>query len=202
MSGFFYYLGVAADSVLSVFGVRAPYEQPPYHVLQTIDNGVEIRAYDARVAVETTITAANDGAAFGRLFRYITGANNGAAKISMTVPVQMGPPERIAMTVPVEMGDDRVMRFFLPKAVAAHPPAPTDPLVHVVTLPPETFGVLKFSGTINAESVADHKAALLRVLNAAGRRVDGAPSVFSYDPPFSIPFLRRNEVAARLVETP
>ena len=40
-----------------------------------------------------------------------------------------------------------------------------------MTLPPETFGVLKFSGTINAESVADHKAALLRVLNAAGRKL-------------------------------
>jgi len=202
MSGFFYYLGVAADSVLSVFGIRAPYEQPAYHVLRTIDHGVEIRAYDARVAVETPIQTANDGAAFGRLFRYITGANTGAAKISMTVPVQMGPPQKIAMTVPVELGGARVMRFFLPKSLADHPPAPTDPLVHIVALPPQVFGVLRFSGTINEESVAAHKAELVGVLNAAGSKVEGQPSVFSYDPPFSIPFLRRNEVAAQIEAAP
>jgi hypothetical protein len=125
MSSFFYYLATAADSTLSVFGIRAPYEQPKYEVIGQLGGGVELRAYAARTAAETPIRASNDGEAFGRLFRYITGANTGSAKIAMTIPVQMTPrkiaPLNISMTVPVETGGEGVMRFFLPAAVVAKP---------------------------------------------------------------------------------
>ena len=59
----------------------------------------------------------NDGQAFGRLFRYITGANQHDAHIAMTIPVEMA-PRTIPMTVPVEVTSDQVMRFFLPRKVA------------------------------------------------------------------------------------
>jgi hypothetical protein len=208
MSSFLYYLATAADSTLSVFGIRAPYEQPKYEVVGQLDGGVELRAYAARTAAETPIRSSNDGEAFGRLFRYITGANTGAAKIAMTIPVQMTPrrisprrisPRRISMTVPVEMGGDGVMRFFLPEAVVAKgAPQPTDPLVHIVTLPPQTFAVLRFSGTITDASRAEHEAALIAAVTGAGKHAEGRPSVLSYDPPFAIPFLRRNEVVVKL----
>jgi hypothetical protein len=198
MSSFFYYLGAAGESALSVFGIRSPYEQPPYQVVGQLPDGVEIRAYGARVAVETPMRGGNDGEAFGRLFRYITGANQADAKIAMTVPVEMA-PEKIAMTVPVEMSGDQVMRFYLPRAVVAHgPPRPTDKLVHVVTLPAREFAVLRFSGTITDASRAKHQARLLAALAGAGRRAEGAPALLSYDPPFALPFVRRNEVAVRL----
>ena len=146
MSSFLYYLGAAGDSVLSVFGVRAPYEQPKYHVAGHLADGVEIRAYGPRVVAETPIRGGNDGEAFGRLFRYITGANQGDAKIAMTVPVEMA-PRAIPMTIPVEVNSDQVMRFFLPKSIVkAGPPAPTDPLVHIVNLPAQELAVLRFSG--------------------------------------------------------
>jgi hypothetical protein len=198
MSSFFYYLATAADSTLSVFGIRAPYEQPKYEVIGQLGGGVELRAYAARTAAETPIRASNDGEAFGRLFRYITGANTGSSKIAMTVPVQMT-PRNIAMTVPVETGGDGVMRFFLPAAVVAKgPPHPTDPLVHIVTLPPQTFAVLRFSGTITDASRAEHEAALIAAVTGAGKHPEGQPSMLSYDPPFAIPFLRRNEVVVKL----
>jgi hypothetical protein len=202
MSAFFYYLGAAADSALSVFGIRAPYEQPPYQVVGHLDNGVEIRAYGTRVAAETPMRGGNDGEAFGRLFRYITGANQGDAHIAMTVPVEQA-PQRIAMTVPVEMAGDQVMRFFLPhKVVQAGPPKPTDPLVHIVTLPPQQFAVLRFSGTITEASRDEHEKLLMAAVTGAGRHAEGAPSTLSYDPPFALPFLRRNEVAVRLDDAP
>jgi hypothetical protein len=198
MSSFFYYLATAADSTLSIFGIRAPYEQPKYEVVGQLDGGVELRAYAARTAAETPIRSSNDGEAFGRLFRYITGANTGSSKIAMTVPVQMT-PRNIAMTVPVETGGDGVMRFFLPAAVVAKgPPHPTDPLVHIVTLPPQTFAVLRFSGTITDASRAEHEAALIAAVTGAGKHPEGQPSMLSYDPPFAIPFLRRNEVVVKL----
>jgi hypothetical protein len=125
----------------------------------------------------------------------------------MTVPVEMGPksiaPKSIAMTVPVEMTGDDVMRFFLPhKVVAKGPPQPTDPLVHIVTLPPQEFAVLRFSGTIDDETREQHQKQLLAAVTGAGRHPEGAPSLLSYDPPFALPFLRRNEVAVRLDDAP
>jgi hypothetical protein len=205
MSAFFYYLATATESALSVFGIRAPYEQPKYEVVGELPGGVELRAYQARTAAETTMRNGNDGEAFGRLFRYITGANTGRAHIAMTIPVQMTPQrfsEKIAMTVPVEQSGDGVMRFFLPETVVqAGPPAPTDPLVHIVKLPPQTFAVLRFSGTITEASRQAHEADLIAALTKANKHPEGAPSVLSYDPPFAIPFLRRNEVAVRIGES-
>jgi hypothetical protein len=200
MSGFFYYLATFAESLLSVVGVRGPYEQPHYQVVGHIGDRVEIRAYDARVAVETQMRDSNDGEAFGRLFRYITGANKVAGKIAMTVPVEQA-PQRIAMTIPVEMGGADVMRFFLPESVVkAGPPIPTDPLVHIVKLPPETFAVLRFSGIVTDASRRTHEAALIAAVTGAGRTPMGASSLLSYDPPFALPFVRRNEVAVRLAD--
>ena len=199
MSGFFYYVGAVFESVLSVFGVRATYEHPKYQVVGHINDQVEIRAYGPRTAVETPIDQANDGAAFGRLFRYITGANQGASKISMTVPVEMA-PQRIAMTVPVEMTSPGLMRFFLPESVVEKgAPAPTDPLVHFVQLPPQTFAVLHFSGTLTPESRREHQQQLMDAVAASGRHAVGEPSVLSYDPPFALPFVRHNEVAVGLM---
>jgi hypothetical protein len=204
MSAFWYYVATAGESVLSVFGVRGTYEQPKYTVVGHIDPDVELRAYAKRTAVETSMINGNDGEAFGRLFRYITGANKSDAKIAMTVPVEMKPPtggEKIAMTVPVQIGAENTMRFFLPQSVVDKgPPAPTDPKVHIVTLPPQTFAVLRFSGVIDDESREAHEKALLAAVKGAGKHIEGTPSVLSYDPPFALPFLRRNEVAVQVAD--
>ena len=195
MSDFLYYLSAAGESALSVFGIRAPYEQPPYQVLAQLGHGVEIRAYASRMAVQTPIRRGNDGEAFGRLFRYITGANQADAKIAMTVPVeQTGRP--VAMTIPAETTGGASMRFFLPHRLAERgAPHPTDPLVSLVSLPAQHFAVLRFSGTVDDASRARHEQSLRAALAGAGRKAQGEASLLSYDPPFALPFLRRNEVA-------
>jgi hypothetical protein len=201
MSDFLYYLSAAGESALSVFGIRAPYEQPRYQVIGHLADGVEVRAYGARLAVQTPMRRGNDGEAFGRLFRYITGANHGDTKIAMTVPVEQT-ARPIAMTIPVETTGEATMRFFLPRAAAADgPPKPTDPLVSLITLPPQQFAVLRFSGTVDESSRARHEQRLLAALTGAGRHAAGGASLLSYDPPFALPFLRRNEVAIPLDES-
>lgn len=109
-----YVLVTLVESVLGIFGVRALYEQPAYTVVERLDRGVEIRSYAPRLAVETDSRGQGDGEAFGRLFRYITGANRGGDRIAMTAPVETG-GRRIAMTVPVEQDGAGTMRFFLPR---------------------------------------------------------------------------------------
>ncbi|GJD36939.1 SOUL family heme-binding protein [Methylobacterium aerolatum] len=198
MGAIVYYLVTVLESVLGVFGVRTLYEQPPYAVVQRLDSGVEIRAYEGRVAVETEARGQGDGEAFGRLFRYITGANRTGGRIAMTAPVEAG-GRRIAMTVPVEQGEGGTMRFFLPKEVArAGAPEPTEPGVRVVSIPPEHIAALRFSGRMTPDVRREEEARLMASLKAAGRANDGPPFFMGYDPPFAIPFLRRNEVAVRL----
>ncbi|WP_298951822.1 heme-binding protein [uncultured Methylobacterium sp.] len=193
-----YTLVTLVESVLGIFGVRALYEMPAYTVAGRLDGGVEIRSYAPRLAVETDAGGQGDGAAFGRLFRYITGANRAGGRIAMTAPVEVG-GRRIAMTAPVEQGAGGTMRFFLPRAVAeAGAPEPTEPGVRLVEVPAERVAALGFSGRATPEARADREAALARALAAAGIEAREVPVFMGYDPPFAIPFLRRNEVAVRL----
>lgn len=202
MDKFLYYAFTFLESALSVVGIRATYEEPRYTIVERLDRGVELRAYEPRVAVETDAKGQQDGEAFGRLFRYITGANAGGDRIAMTAPVETGGEtggRMIAMTVPVEQGSGGTMRFYLPRKVAeAGPPAPTEPGVRIVRIPPERLAVLRFSGSASAQARQQQGDILTKVVEAAGRRSGAAPFFMGYDPPFSIPFLRRNEVAVRL----
>ncbi|GJD48696.1 hypothetical protein OPKNFCMD_1419 [Methylobacterium crusticola] len=198
-----YYLVTLAEAGLSLLGIRATYEQPAYAVRE-IREGVEIRAYAPRTAVETATEGPGDSAAFRRLFAYITGANRDARLIAMTVPVSQGAGQRVAGAGPVEeAGEALRMRFFLPrKVVAAGAPVPTDPRVRLVDLPAETVAALRFSGVPTPEARRAHEARLLAALARSGRRPAGAPALLGYDPPSTPGFLRRNEVVVVLADPP
>lgn len=196
MPKLFYFLLTFAESGLSIFGIRGTYDQPAYTVTRTIAPGVELRAYQQRVVAETDADGSDDGAAFGRLFGYITGANRDGRTIAMTVPVEQA-PLRLAMTVPVESGGATpVMRFYIAPAVAAAgAPLPTDSRVRIVTLPAVTMGVIRYTGIASEVARARQTSRLRAALDASGLMTEGAPLYFAYDPPFALPFLRRNEVA-------
>ena len=103
------------------------------------------------------------------------------------------------MAAPVEAKAGRrvAMRFFLPGSLTrATAPEPADPRVRVVEVPGETLAVLRFSGSTDDARIADRTAALLRELRGSAWEPAGEPVFFGYDPPFTPPFLRRNEVAA------
>lgn len=198
MDKFFYYLVTLLQSALSVVGIRATYEQPRCAVVEQLDQEVEIRAYDGRVAVETDSKGQRDGEAFGRLFRYISGANASDVPLARAGPVETA-GQLIAMTVPVEQGAWGTLRFYLPRKIAAAgAPEPTEAGVRLVRIPQERMAVLRFPGSASLEAREEHVRVLDRVLEAAGRKPSGAAFFMGYDPPFSVPFLRRNEVAMRL----
>ena len=193
MHWLFYYLSLSFESALSMIGIRTPYEQPRYAVVARLSDRVEIRRYAPALAIETPVENGDEGAAFGRLFRTIAGANHTGERLAMTVPVERG--ERISMTVPVEMGG--TMRFFLPyRYTIASAPRPNDPKVRVVDLPARTVGVIRYGGLPTDTARTQHEATLRAVLIQAGRPATGPASFLSYDPPFALPFVRRNEVMA------
>ena len=186
-----YFLLTFLESGLAIFGIRTTLEQPHYRVLSTLGQGVEIRGYGPVPAVQTGMSG-GDGAAFSRLFRYITGANETGATIKMTAPVAQTGEARFGGG---DTGDRATMQFVLPAKIAANPPVPTDPAVKLVTVPARTLAVIRFSGSFGRRNLDAHLATLRQVLAESGRKAEGVPIFLGYDPPFTLPFLRRNEVA-------
>jgi len=191
-----------AEAAVSTVGVRVGTEEPCHTVEQTV-NGLQIRRYAPRVAAETVVNDTEEGArnrGFRRLAGYIFGANHANSKIAMTAPVSQQRGQTIAMTAPVsqEAGPDGtwVIRFFMPaKWTLDTLPAPNDEAVKLVTVPAETFAVLRFTGDRGAGAVASRTDELLRLLGDTEFQKAGPPVAWFYDPPWTIPWLRRNEVA-------
>ena len=189
----------------SVVGIRSGYEQPAFTVVDRITDDVEIRSYPARLAAETTVDAEDDRSdrnqAFRMLFDYISGANRSQSKVDMTTPVEVAStPEKIAMTVPVETAASAsgpvTMRFFLPASYTpASAPEPADPKVRIVELPNTTEAVLRFSGLGGEARIEEKTARLREALDGSDWMLAGEATTLFYDPPWTLPFFRRNEIA-------
>jgi hypothetical protein len=187
---------------------RERVEEPAFTVLGS-PAGLEIRQYGPRIAAETTVTGRNEKArndGFGRLAGYIFGGNTTRTSIAMTAPVAQA-SEKIAMTAPVGQTPDGSgawrIQFIMPSQYTLDTlPIPRDPSVRLVAIEPETFAVLRFSGSTGDKAVAAQKAELLRRLAGSGWRAEGEPVAWFYDPPWRLPSQRRNEVAVQVVRTP
>ena len=193
------------EGVLAVVGIRVGTEEPVYtrHPLTTT---VEIRRYGPRIAAETTVVADEDRArnvGFRRLAGYIFGGNHAAQAISMTAPVSQHSArgsQQIAMTAPVVQAISAdggwVIRFFMPaKWTLDTLPAPDDDQVRLVTVPPETVAVLRFNGDRSPKAVAARTADLRKTLHDNGITFTGDADAWFYDPPWTLPMRRRNEIA-------
>ncbi len=195
-------------------------EDVPYTVVARVGDA-ELRRYSPSLLVETV--ADSEREAFGRLFRYISGANEGdevpttapvesgdrGESIPMTAPVKVGSESRggsIPMTAPVETADgsDGVrMAFYLPPAYDLDSaPTPTDPSVDLVAVPERTLAVRRFSWRPTDDRVARETDRLLETLERADVPTTGDPFFMGYDAPWTLPFLRRNEVAVEVESVP
>lgn len=183
-------------------------DRVPYEVIDRLD-GVELRRYPRTVLVETT--AASTGAAFGRLFRYLAGANEarvvgaaGGRSIPMTAPVKTlgGSGERVPMTAPVrtDPGDGPVtMAFFLPESYTLETaPEPSHPDVELVEEPERTVAARQFSWFPTPGRTRRLERALLETLRSSDVEPVGRPVLLQYNDPWTPPFMRRNEVVVEI----
>lgn len=203
-------VGQIIDGAGTVVGYRHGTKEPDYSA-ERLTRTVEIRRYGARIAAETTVAADEAGArntGFRRLARYIFGANHAHEKIVMTAPVSQQSStkhgEKIAMTVPVSQasaGDGEwVIRFFMPADESLESlPKPDDAEVRLVNVPPQTIAVRRFTGSPTRRAVASQTAELMNTLRDIGFEAVDTPAAWFYDPPWTVPALRRNEIAV-LVE--
>jgi hypothetical protein len=188
-----------AYSYLSVRGI----EHPKYTVLKK-HGGYEIREYDPFLAAEVVVRGTQKESlrkGFKVLFDYISGNNSSQESVKMTAPVtqQSGEmSERIAMTAPVmqEQGEDSyLVSFMLPGNYTSDTvPAPLDSSVLIVKKKRKKIAVLRFAGYATEEKIKIKQARLKEILQMDGYQTGSSFHLALYNPPWTPPFMRRNEV--------
>jgi hypothetical protein len=191
----------------SVVGIRSE-ENPKYDLVLVRDNK-EIRSYSSLILARTKVKGEFKEAqnkAFRILAGYIFGANEKKENISSSTPVtriEASESEKIAMTAPVfqhHSDDGWTMSFMMPsKYSLTDLPKPKDNRIFFEEMAPKIFGVIRFSGRWK-ESTNEEMAKILKDWIKENEKYEMAsePIFAAYDPPWTIPFLRRNEILIEL----
>ena len=158
-------------------------EEPVYQVEKAWEaEQIEIRAYAPRIMAVTGMNEDSDSG-FRVLAGYIFGGNAEEQKIAMTAPVQQ------------TMAGEKEMAFMMPAEYALKDlPQPEDQRVSFREAPAYTAAVIQFSGWASAEKADENWQQLLRFLIAEGIDISGEPTLNQYNPPWTLPFMRRNEI--------
>lgn len=181
-------------------------EEPRYTLVRQ-DRGVELRRYAPVVRAVTVVEnvtwdrALNEG--FRRLAGYIFGGNTKQQSIAMTSPVTAQPTSmKIAMTAPVtaQPASSGVrVTFTMPAGHTLQSlPLPDNRAVVLEAVDERFVAVRAFSGFAGRDTFERERAALLGSLVGLGVRAVAEPELARYDPPWTLPFLRRNEVAVEV----
>jgi len=180
-------------------------QEPEYSVIEK-GLGYEIRQYEGYTAAATSMSkigesvSVNDltsgGAAFNSLAAYLFGANEDEKGMEMTTPVTTTSDGEMRFY----LKNDGTMQGF-PTPLAVEDKLNEKGAVKLIEVPPARLAVARFTGFVTDGEVARQKDALLSALAADGVEIDvphGAVVpyfVFQYNPPYTIPIVRRNEIA-------
>ena len=212
--------GVLLTSTLLISGAAMATEEPNYTVLSKTEN-FELRRYESQLVAQTWVSGDQDAASragFKILADYIFGNNTApsgeSSKISMTAPVAMqfeakqsvtkknGESQKIAMTAPVSIKQEQQqndgqwrVQFTMPSQYTMQTlPKPNNADITILEVPPQTYGVIKFSGLAGVGKVAEKTAELQSWMQTQKLIVTGTPELARYNPPWTLPFMRRNEI--------
>lgn len=186
-------------------------EEPKFDLLLKEDD-LEVRRYAPQIIAETFVDGDMDSASsrgFRLIADYIFG-NNQKASIAMTVPVVVEPAagsEKIAMTAPVSIepqteqegsmaGAKRWrIHFVMPSQYSMVTlPKPVNPLVSLREIPAKSFAAITYTGFNTESSVQAKTDELARWMKLKNLEAIGKPQLARYNPPWTLPFLRRNEI--------
>ena len=157
------------------------YEEANYQVIKT-NEIYEIRKYSDRLAIETITSNQNSG--FKKLFNYISGNNQTNEEIKMTTPVTQ-----------IEKKGNMTMQFYLPaKFNKDNVPNPSRSDVEIVTIEGGYFAAIIYSGMSSDKNFKKHKEILEDNLKKDGISILSSAIRATYNSPFTLPMLKRNEV--------
>ena len=160
------------------------YEEANYEIINENKN-YEIRKYFDRLVIETSSTQGNG---FRKLFNYISGSNEEKKEIKMTVPV----------TQEIKNGN-MTMQFYLPSKFNKNSaPKPTNSEIKLLTIEGGYYAVIKYSGRSSDNNFLKNKKILEKELKKDKIIILSLPIRASYNSPFTLPMLKRNEVMFRI----
>ncbi|XP_059640879.1 heme-binding-like protein At3g10130, chloroplastic isoform X2 [Cornus florida] len=173
----------------------------------------EIREVEPYFIAETTMPGKDgfdfNGASlsFNVLAEYLFGKNTTKQKMEMTTPVItrriQADGEKMEMTTPVftkklKDQDGWQMSFVMPTKYGSDLPLPKDPSVRIKEVPGKIVVVAAFSGFVTDEVVKRQESTLRKALKNDTQfqvKKDASAEVAQYNPPFTLPFNRRNEIS-------
>ena len=204
-------IGIAGVTLLAaaLWGpIVSNVEQPKYQVVESSGN-IEIRDYAPMIVAEVDIRGERRDA-IGRGFRiiadYIFGNNTTAQKVPMTAPVTQQDSEKIAMTAPVtQQGDGNRwrVRFIMPSNYTLETlPKPNNPAIELKEIAAKRYAVIRFSGMAGEDSLKRRTKELNEWVRTKNLTPVSEPVYAFYNPPWTLPFLRRNEVMVEIPASP
>ena len=203
IAGIVFILAIAA---IAAGPIMSLVEQPAYKVAAS-KGAIEVRDYGPMIAAEAKVIGERQAAiaeGFRLIAAYIFGANKPNAKIEMTAPVQQRRDQTIAMTAPVtQQGDSGTwkVRFIMPKNWTMETlPAPNDTRVRLVQVPAKRMVAIRFTWRATESLIAAKTAELRKYVLEEKLVTVGEPLLAFYNPPWTLPFFRRNEIMLELAE--
>ena len=171
-------------SILTLSSQLMAYEETNYEIVK--ENKIyEIRKYPNRLVIETSSI---EGNGFRKLFNYISGNNKDNEEIKMTVPV----------TQEIKNGN-MTMQFYLPlKFNKNNTPKPYNSEIKILTIEGGYYAIIKYSGRSSDKNYLKNKEILEKELKKDNITILGLPIRASYNSPFTLPMLKRNEVMYRV----
>ena len=171
-------------SILTLSSQLMAYEETNYEIVK--ENKIyEIRKYPNRLVIETSSI---EGNGFRKLFNYISGNNKDNEEIKMTVPV----------TQEIKNGN-MTMQFYLPsKFNKDNAPKPSNSEIKVLTIEGGYYAAIKYSGRSSDKNFSKNKDILEKELKQDNITIISPPIRASYNSPFTLPMLKRNEVMYRI----
>ena len=183
-------------------------DEPEFKLIQKEDK-LEIREYAPKIIAQVEIFGDFDDASskgFKILADYIFGnntSNDGNSKIEMTAPVEMEPlSQKINMTKPVltEGSDNNwIISFIMPNEFTLGTlPKPNNKSIKILSLPKEKYAVIVFSGLVRESSYQEKETLLNQFIEEKKLKTSGEIKIARYNPPWTLPFFRRNELMIKI----
>jgi|TARA_B110000003_G_C16645532_1_gene531865 hypothetical protein len=183
-------------------------DEPEFNLIFK-DKNFEIRQYKPKILAQISVSGDFDDASskgFKILADFIFGNNisaSGSSKIDMTTPVVMEPLSKlIEMTTPIlteGKNKDWIVSFIMPKEYLLNTlPKPNNRDIKIVSLPAEKYAVIVFSGLVRESSYDKQAKILYNFIKNKNLTTIGALQIARYNPPWTLPFFRRNELMIRI----
>ena len=198
--------------VVLVFGaamigpIMSNVEVPAYNILKKEQN-IEIRQYPPLIIAEVK-TAGSRQDSIGNGFRiladFIFGNNEGEKQLSMNGPITQQQGIKIAMTAPVQQektDTEWAISFIMPSKFSIDTiPNPINDRIKIIQIPSKRYAVITFSGRSTETNLTKHTNELENYMNGSSYSKVGNAKYAFYNPPWTLPFLRRNEVQFEIPE--